>query len=144
MGYATVITAYAPTKPKMATTEPATEAEAFYTVFLATVSNTPKKDRIIIVGDFNAHCGADTEQWGSVISCFRPRDQNTNGIRLLDHCTTHGLIISNTWFQHKQIHQLIWFPNGNRARPGHMYDYVIISRYLIKAYWTREFSVARS
>ena len=105
-------------------------AEAFYTLLQATVSNDPKKDRVIIVGDFNARVGADTEQWGSVIGHFGPREQNTNGLRLLNLCTTHGLLISNTWFQHEQIHQLTWFPNGNRARPGHMYDYVIISRCL--------------
>ena len=130
MGYATVTAAYAPTKPKMSTTEAATEAEVFYTLLQATVSNTPKKDRVIIVGDFNTSVGVNTEQWGSVIGRFRPREQNTNGIRLLNLCTTHGLLISNTWFQHKQIHQLTWFPNRNRARPGHMYDYVIISRCL--------------
>ena len=130
MGYATVIAAYAPTEPKIITTEAATEAQAFYTLLQATVSNAPKKDRVIIIGDFNACIGADTDQWGSVISHFGPREQNTNGIRLLDLCTTHGLLISNTWFQHKQIHQLTWFPNGNRARPGHMYDHVVISRCL--------------
>ena len=70
MGYATVIAAYAPTGLKMTTTEAATKAEAFYTLLQATVSNAPKKDRVIIVGDFNARVGADTEQWDSVIGCF--------------------------------------------------------------------------
>ena len=97
MRYATVIAVYAPTEPKMTTTEAATEAEAFYTLLQATISNAPKKDRAIIVGDFNARVGADTEQWGSVISHFGPREQNTNGIRLLDLCDTHGLLISNIW-----------------------------------------------
>ena len=130
MGYATIIAVYVPTETKTTTTEAATEAEAFYSLPQATVSNAPKKDRVIIVGDFNARVGANTEQWGSVISHFGPREQNTNGISLLDLCTTHGLPISNTWFQHKQIHQLTWFSNGHRARPGHMYDYAIISRCL--------------
>ena len=84
MGYTTVIAAYAPTEPKTSTTEVATEAEAFYTLLQATVSNAPKKDRVIIVRDFNARVGEDTEQWGSVIGRFGPREQNTNGIRLLD------------------------------------------------------------
>ena len=61
MGYTTVITAYASTEPKTTTTEAAAEAEAFYILFQATISNTPKKDRVIIVRDFNAHVGADTE-----------------------------------------------------------------------------------
>ena len=98
-GYAIVIVAYAPT-------EAATEAETFYTLPQATVSNTPNKDRVILVRDFNACVGANTEQWGSAIGHFRPREQNTNGIKLLDLCTNHGLLISNTWFQHRQIHQL--------------------------------------
>ena len=130
MGYATIITAYAPTEPKTITTEAATDAEAFYTMLQAIVSNAPKKDRVIIVGDFNACVGADTPQWGIVIGHYGPREPNTNSIKLLDLCTTHGLLISNTWFQHKQIYQLIWFLNGNRAMLGHMYDYVMISRCL--------------
>ena len=44
MRYATVIAVYAPTEPKMTTTEAATEVEAFYTLLQATVSNAPKKD----------------------------------------------------------------------------------------------------
>ena len=130
MGYATIISAYAPMEPKMTATEAATEAEVFYTLLQVTVSNAPKKDRVFIIGDFKTCIGADTEQWGSVINHFGTREQNTNGIRLLDLYTTHGLLILNTWFQHKQILQLTWFPNGNRARPGHMYGYVIISRCL--------------
>ena len=67
---------------------------------------------------------------GSVIGRFGPREQNSNGIRLLDLCTTHGLLILNTWFQVTQIHQFTCFLNGNRARLGQIYDYVIISRCL--------------
>ena len=67
MGYATVIAVYAPTEPRTTTTVVGNEAEAFYTLLQATVSNAPKKDRVIIVGDFNARVGADSEQWGSVI-----------------------------------------------------------------------------
>ena len=93
MGYVALIAGYAPIEPKMTTTEAATNAEAFYTLLQATVSNAPKKDRVIIVGDFNACIGADAEQWGSVTSHFGPREQNTNGIRLFDLCTTHGMLI---------------------------------------------------
>ena len=50
MGYATIIAAYASMEPKTTTTEAANEAEAVYTLLQATVSNAPKKDRVIMSG----------------------------------------------------------------------------------------------
>ena len=51
---------------------------------------------------------------------------NRNGQRLLDFCATNSLLISNTWFRHKSLHQCTWYRNGDRSNPGHMIDYVLI------------------
>ena len=49
-----------------------------------------------------------------------------NGQRLLDFCATNSLLISNTWFRHKSLHQCTWYRNDDRSNPGHMIDYTLI------------------
>ena len=36
------------------------------------------------------------------------------------------LLITNTWFQHKPLHQATWYCNGDHSRPGHMMDFILI------------------
>ena len=51
-----------------------------------------------------------------------------NGERLLDFCSNKQLLITNTCFKHKSIHKTTWFRNGNRSRPGHTIDYILVNR----------------
>lgn len=66
--------------------------------------------------------------WNSVIGPHGIGECNENGERLLDFCASNQLIITNTWFQHKLLHQATWFRNGNRSRTGHMIDYVLVNK----------------
>ena len=53
---------------------------------------------------------------------------NKNGIRLFyfsDFGASNQLLITNTWFQHKSLHQATWYHNGNCSRPCHMMDFVV-------------------
>ena len=43
-------------------------------------------------------------------------------------CANNNLIVSNSWFQHKSIHQLTWCRNGDCSQTGHMIDPVLINR----------------
>ena len=52
--------------------------------------------------------GGRTSQWRSVIGPYGSDEVNANGERLLDFCANNNLIVSNSWFQHKSIHQLTW------------------------------------
>ena len=61
-------------------------------------------------------------------SSYSPDEVNANGERLLDFCANNNLIVSNSWFQRKSIHQLTWYRNGDRSQPGHMIDLVLINR----------------
>lgn len=51
-----------------------------------------------------------------------------NGERLLDFYLNNQLLITNTCFKHKSIHKATWFRNGNRSRPGHIIDYILVNR----------------
>ena len=92
------------------------------------VASVPDRDMIIVMGDFNAHVGSNFDQWGSVIGPHGPSELNENGEHLLDFCACNNLIVTNTWFQHKPVHQLTWYRNGNRSLGGHLLDYVLINR----------------
>ena len=63
-----------------------------------------------------------------VIGPYGLSELNENGEQLLDFCAGHDLIVSNTWFQHKPIHQLTWYRNGDRSKAGHLIDLVLVNR----------------
>ena len=128
LGYATIIAVYAPVNPPNGTSEARAPSDAFYEQLHSTLASAPSRDMTLILGDFNAHVGNRTSQWQSVIGPYGPDEVNANGERLLDFCANNNLIVSNSWFQHKSIHQLTWYRNGDRSQPGHMIDLVLINR----------------
>ncbi|XP_061403739.1 trichohyalin-like isoform X2 [Lethenteron reissneri] len=66
------------------------------------------RDRVILLGDFNARVGHDAGTWSGVIGRHGPDQLNNNGRRLLDFCSAHGLVITNTLFRHRRIHTTSW------------------------------------
>ena len=103
-------------------------SEAFYDQLQSTLSSIPSSDLLVILGDFNARVGSDFSSWNLVIGPHGIGECNENAERLLDFCASNQLIITNTWFQHKHLHQATWFRNGNRSRTGQMIDYVLVNR----------------
>ena len=123
-----IIAVYAPVNPPNATSGARASADAFYEQLHSTLASVPSCDMTLILGDFNAHVGSRSSQWRSVIGPHGPDELDENGERLLDFCATNNLIVSNTWFQHKPIHQLTWYRNGDQSKAGHMIDLVLINR----------------
>ena len=82
---------------------------------------------VVVLGDFDARVGTDTNTWHTVLGPHGMGQVNGNGQRLLDFCATNKLLITNTWYRHKPKHQCTWYRNGDRSNPGHMIDYVLVS-----------------
>ena len=63
----------------------------------------------ILLGDFNAHIGTDSETWKGVIGGHGDPAFNKNGRYLLQLCCSNGLCIVDTFFQHRDVHKYTWY-----------------------------------
>jgi hypothetical protein len=76
------------------------------------------------MGDLNGRTGQDQRAGhGSLGSYGGERTRNTNGERLIDFCIDNGLLIGNTFFNHKQIHKITCEGEGRDVKS--ITDYIL-------------------
>ncbi|KAJ3612710.1 hypothetical protein NHX12_018968 [Muraenolepis orangiensis] len=83
---ATVISAYAPTLDAQDEVK-----EAFYADLDKILSEVPKEDKLILLGDFNARVGRNHHLWRGTLGREGVGNTNSNGILLLTKCSEHNL-----------------------------------------------------
>ena len=66
----------------------------------------------VLMGDFNAHVGTDTDTWKGVIGKHGVTGLNENGRYLLQLCCSNELCIINTFFQLREVHKYTWYRPG--------------------------------
>ena len=104
-------------------TNPEENKEGFYSQLREVLSQVPKKDKLILTGDFNARVGCEQDKWEGVIGPHGTGKCNSNGELLLALCSEYGLVITNTIFMHRKHHKVTWM--HPRSRHWHLLDYVI-------------------
>ncbi|KAL1448183.1 hypothetical protein WDU94_005664 [Cyamophila willieti] len=97
--------------------------ETFYQELKATIEKVPKKNKIILTGDFNARVGKKQNEMESAIGLHGTGIRNENGLRLLNLCTQQNLRIVNTCFQQKDKYKTMW--QHPRTKQWHQIDHII-------------------
>ena len=94
-----IISVYAPTD----VTDPSI-SEEFYHQLSHILKGVNNKDLLLMLRDFNARIGPAVKPT-RLHGVHNPDTRNNNGERFLEFCTSHGLVLTNTLFPHKKIHQ---------------------------------------
>ena len=119
--HATIISAYAPTM-----TNPDEIKDKFYENLDRTISQVLKKDKLVVLGDFNARVGTDHQTWQGIIGKQGIGKCNSNGLLLLRNCAEHNLTITNTVFRLLNENKTSWM--HPRSKHWHLIDYVIVRK----------------
>ena len=80
----------------------------FYHLLSNIVAKAHRHDIVTLCGDFNAKVESDASYAPAIHGKHGLGEINDNGVRLIDFCATHELIVSASWFPHKQIQKYIW------------------------------------
>ena len=75
--------------------------EEFYDQLQNVIDQTPKKDILVVQGDWNAKLGTDACGNWQGICAFSNDDTNVRGLRLLEFATFNDLVLANTFGHHK-------------------------------------------
>ena len=116
--------------------------DAFYATIESEVDQCPRRDILLVLGDFNALTGTDRDGYET---CFGPNESGTvnqNSTKFLDSARSHGLRVAGSWFQHPQAHRWTWYSNaGGVAKEN---DHVLVDgRWRMfqncRIYWSARF-----
>ena len=118
----TIIQAYAPT-----TDYDDEDVEDFYDQLQEVIDQTPKKDILVVQGDWNAKIGEDAcTNWKGTCGRFCNTETNERGLRLLEFASDNNLMLANTFGPHKPSRRWTWTsPNGEHHS---QIDYIMVKR----------------
>ncbi|XP_072167451.1 uncharacterized protein [Diadema setosum] len=120
-GKTTIIQAYAPTE-----NSEDDEKDEFYGKLQDVIDHTPSHDVKLLIGDFNAQISKERKGLEQTIGPHGTASTHSdNGVRFISFCTTNGLSIGNTYFQHKLIHKKTWRAPGGKTL--NEIDYICIN-----------------
>ena len=118
----TIIQAYAPTSEKEDK-----EVEDFYEQIQEVIDQTPKKDILIVQGDWNAQVGTEAcKTWKGICGKYCNIETNERGLRLLEFASCNDLKLVNTFGPHKASRRWTWHhPDGKHHS---QIDYIMVKR----------------
>ena len=125
VGYTTICQIYAPTTEASEAT-----MEGFYNDLQQFINKTPKKDCIVLMGDFNAKVGTRNSHDAGVIGKFGMGERNERGERLVDFCSLNNLYITNTRFKQSKQNR-IWTWESPGGTYHNQIDYILVSKNMI-------------
>ena len=101
--------------------------EEFYEELEQTIKQTPKKDFLVVQGDWNAKIGTDAyTHWPGTVGQFGVGETNERGLRLLEFASSHKLTIANTLHPHKLSRRTTW--HSFCGKYHNQIDYILTPR----------------
>ncbi|BHF70237.1 hypothetical protein SprV_0301328700 [Sparganum proliferum] len=91
------------------------DKEAFYSQLQALVERLPRRDLLIVAGDWNGRTGPGDPTTSHLLGRFGLGSRGENGERLLNFADRNRLLVTNTCFQHRKKHLLTWYSNDGRT-----------------------------
>ena len=118
----TIVQAYAPTSDYNDN-----KIEEFYDQLQNVIDQTPKKDILVVQGDWNVKVGRGAcGNWQGICGPFCNDDTNERGLRLLEFATFNDLVLANTFDHHKASRRWTWHsPNGQHHN---QIDYILVRK----------------
>ena len=103
------------------------EIEGFYDQLQNAIDQTPKKDILVVQGDWNANVGKDAcENWQGICGPFCNDDTSERGLRLPQFTTFNDLVLANISGHHKASRRWTWHsPNGQHHNQS---DYILMRK----------------
>nr|VZI36954.1 unnamed protein product [Spirometra erinaceieuropaei] len=101
------------------------DKEAFYSQLQALVERLPRRDLLIVAGDWNGRTGPGDSTTSHLLGRFGLGSRCENGERLLNFADRNRLLVTNTCFQHRKKHLLTWYSNDGRT--ASQIDYILVS-----------------
>ncbi|XP_012934855.1 uncharacterized protein LOC106011070, partial [Aplysia californica] len=118
----TIIQAYAPTS-----NYDEQAVKGFYDQIQEVIDQTPKKDIIVVQGDWNAKVGKDAyKNWKGTCGQYCNSESNERGLRLQEFASYNNLVLTNTLGQHKASRRWTWHsPSGEHHD---QIDYIMVKK----------------
>ena len=118
----TIIQAYAPTFG-----HDDSEVVDFYQQLQETIDQTPRKDILVVQGDWNAKVGKDAQtDRREVCGPYCNVETNERGLRLVEFATFNNLVLTNTLGPHKPSRRWTWHnPDGKHHN---QIDYILMKK----------------
>ena len=101
--HASLVSAYTPTMTNSDDTK-----EGFYQDLKSMTAAVAITDKLIILGDFSARVGGDSESWVRVLGTEGIGSCNSNGLMLLETSVAHGLLITNSILHLPLQNKMLW------------------------------------
>lgn len=118
----TIVQVYAPTSDCCDET-----IDEFYDDLEKLLKTIPRKDVLVVQGDWNAKIGEDAfKDWKGTVGRFGLGETNCRGLKLLEFAKRHQLTATTTLFNHKVSRKSTWHsPDG---KTHNQIDWIFISR----------------
>lgn len=98
------------------------EVDKIYEEIEDVVQYIKGEENLIVMGDWNAVVGRGRE--GQTIGPFGLGERNERGNRLVEFCTEHNLVVTNTWFKNHERRLYTWMRPGDTGR--YQIDYIMV------------------